>query len=153
MAACGGAAAPGSYLGLSAPPGTELPAAVAAAGAGAAGGGAAAASGGVPTTNQLGNPPAFCQDVQELLTLLPRLVQLGGSSATVASTKALIAHIQADAPSDILPQVRLVVQTDQRIVADLIAKPPNLADLAQAFQDPSYQAAVQQIGAYAFDRC
>lgn len=84
---------------------------------------------------------------------MPRLVQLNGSSATVASTKALIAHIQGDAPSDILPQVRVVVQSDQRIVADLTARPPNLTDLAQAFEDPGYQTAVQQLGAYAFDRC
>jgi len=141
LSACGGLGGYRVALGQSTPPGTDLP--VLPAGPVVT----------VPSASQAGNPVAFCQDVETLLTLLPRLVERGSSSATVASTKELIARIRNDAPAQLAAQVSVVVAADQRMVADLTASPPNLGALAAAFQDPSYQAAVQEIGAYAYQHC
>jgi hypothetical protein len=107
----------------------------------------------IPVAQPDGNPAAFCADIQNLLLLLPRLVARGDPPSNVADAKALIARVQKDAPSAVAAQVHQVVQTDQRIVGDLSANPPQLTDLAEAVQDPAYQLALREVGAYAFAHC
>ncbi|MGH9124535.1 MAG: hypothetical protein ACRDZ8_07390 [Acidimicrobiales bacterium] len=148
-AACGAQGGPGVYLGLSAPPGTELAVGRAASGAGAPGVSPVITA---PNTVQAGDMAAFCRDWQTLLTVFQRMVQQAGAT-TVAAIKDLDSHFQRDAPSAILPSVNLVVQTNQRIVTDLSANPINVADFAQTWANPGYQLAVQQVGAYGFSHC
>src|SRR5580704_5491794 len=113
VAACGGGGEFNDAVGVAAPPGTEVVAPV-------TGGGAA------PTTVAVGAPAAFCQDLERLQTLLPLLLLTTGETTTLRQLQALLARIEADAPADIRPDVTVVRQTEDQLIKDLTANPPDL---------------------------
>ena len=141
--ACGGSAAVNDSIGRRTPPGTEL-----------------AFSGAVPSAVPpvvAGTAPvddrAFCQDLRQLQALLPAFVQANRSAAALRRAEALVTRFFADAPAALRPAVQQLAQTARRLSADLGTNPPSLADVAGALTDPSYQQALQRLGAYAATHC
>ncbi len=141
MAACGGGSQFNDAVGVAAPPGTEVVVAP------ITGGGA------VPTTVAVGAPAAFCQDLERLQTLLPLLLQTTGETATLSQLQAFLARIEADAPADIRPDVTVVRQTEDQLIKDLTANPPNLADIGRTYRNAAFQQSLQQLGLYAVNQC
>jgi hypothetical protein len=140
IAGCGGAGTYNDAIGQLAPPGTELPLATPVVTA-------PAAPATVPTI------AAFCQDFETLQALLPTLLQADASSAMRARAQALEANIQREAPDAIRAAVQQLAQSELRLITDLSAKPPHLADAATTFTDPAYQLSLREVGSYAFSHC
>jgi hypothetical protein len=142
VSACGGGSEFNDAVGVAAPPGTEVVTAAPVNG-----------GGGVPTTVALGPSAAFCQDVERLQTLLPALLQTAGQTATLSQLQALLARIEADAPADIRPDVTVVRQSEDQLIKDLTANPPNLADIGRTYRDRAFQQSLQQLGLYLVNQC
>jgi hypothetical protein len=141
VTACGGGAEFNDGVGVGAPPGTEVVAVAPATGAG-----------GVPTTVAAAVSAAFCQDIEQLQTLLPTLLQ-SGQAATLSRLQSALARVQADAPAAIRPEVTIVRQSEDQLIKDLTANPPDLADIGRTYRNAAFQQALQQLGVYALDQC
>ena len=109
--------------------------------------------GGVPTTVAAGASDAFCQDIEQLQTLLPTLLQTAGETAALTQLQALLARSEADAPAAIRPAVTVVRQTEDQLIKDLTANPPDLADIGRTYRNQAYQQALQQLGVYLLNQC
>lgn len=139
VAACSGTIESNDAVGVAAPPGTEVgPVVVAPIGS---------------PTSVAGDTAAFCQDLERLQTLLPALLEPQREAATLGQLKGLLSRIEADAPADIRPAVTQVRQTEDQLIGDLTAIPPNLADIGRTYRNPAFQQALQQLGLYAVNRC
>jgi hypothetical protein len=139
IAACGGPGSANDAVGVGAPPGTEVVAVVVAPQ--------------VPGTSRVANTAAFCQDIEHLQTLLPALLRLGAQAATLNQVEALLSRTEADAPDDLRPDVTQVRQTEDQLIKDLSATPPDYADVSRAYRNPAFQRSLQQVGLYALNQC
>jgi hypothetical protein len=139
VSACGGAGQFNDAVGVAAPPGTEFV--------------AVAPALPVPTTSAIADTAAFCQDIERLQTLLPILLQPGLETATLSQLEALLSRIEADAPAAIRPDVTVVRQSEDQLIKDLTANPPDLADISRTYRDPAFQRSLQQLGLYAVNQC
>jgi len=142
VAACGGGGELNDAVGVAAPPGTEVVAVAPVTGGGA-----------VPTTVAAGASAAFCQDVERLQTLLPTLLQTAGETAALDQLQALLARSVADAPAAIRPAVTVVRQTEDQLIKDLTANPPDLADIGSTYRNAAFQQSLQQLGLYLLSQC
>ncbi len=151
LAGCGGGFKYNDAVGRKTPPGTEAPAGSPGVGTP---GSPPLGSGTAPPTTSATPARAFCRDLTDLQSLVGTLLVPGGSPAAAAArARDLVQRLRTDAPAELRAAVTTLVQVQDRVIADLSATPPRVADLSAAIGTPAYRQALEQVVLYAGQHC
>jgi len=151
LAGCGGGLKYNDAVGRLPPPGTEAPAITPGTVAGTP---PDVGTGNAPPTTRAAPDSAFCRDLADVQGLIGTLLVPGATPGVAAAqARALVQQLSRDAPAQLRPAVTVLVQIEDRVIADLSATPPNVADLSAAIASPAYRQALQQVVLYAGQHC